>query len=309
MGPQSRKPRCVNDDDSLFSIESFKNRINNVRSAFSDLSSTGNLQSNEKGDIRDRDSDKHRAVSPITTMSENKTIYSPRDNQTYTSSSSSNNHRNCSEPMSPPTEIALLHRETDLLLSAIRADDNNFISPLKDDFYQHHDEDHQLNQLLNSGSNPQENPDDWNDSTSVSSILSDDDGLKNEVRELKFAIRAIRKDISSANLMMIASQRDDGPDEQTLNKNRLALHQMLLVVTILALCLLPWLKYNSIPNSCGSGIQKPAFITKDEFNPLHINYMNSQDEATQECTRSQDKTIDKVDLDTYCPRQFTLELS
>ena len=201
----SVKSRNRNDDDSSFSIESFQNRVTVARSIISGMSSSSTTRSMCADINKTRstspttmtsgsmciDINKTRSTSPTTITSDITIVDSTGNNQVASTPPSSSRRQSCDQNPNIPPEIALLHRETDLLLDSIRSDGEFTISPLKDDFHpeMHHSQKTYID-------------DDVLDNTSVSSFLSDDDGMQNEVKKLKFAIKAIRKDIAGVDLIV-----------------------------------------------------------------------------------------------------------
>jgi hypothetical protein len=312
------------DEDSSFSVESFKNRVNVARSLFGDSASHESNNRRYKNRIVDKSMNTMN-TSPLTIGStsaseykfnysnENASNYSHDDVSTYTSLSPG--HENCPILMSPsiPPEIALLSIETDLILDSIRSDGKYMVSPLKD-------LDHVRRQL---------NLDDSFDADSVSSFLSDDDGMKNEIQNLKYSIKAIRKDIIACTDDLIETEfenscsdssnvTDDAHSKiitRTRTRTRLSLQRISLILITLIFCsLICLVRHASIRNKSQNDPTTTAIsndmqmMTEVEEVDFISTRKETQDEVKDYGMTAKNIQENYLEMELSCPRQFFLDI-
>ncbi len=188
------------DDKSLFSVDTFKNRYDLARNFLicgdwypPSLFNENDLIHNRK-DVDDMD-------SPNTAYEEDDGL-----NSFFLTSKRSSN---CSEfysdqhelPHSIPAEIALLHEETSSILNSVSIETNSIldsfcaqssrsskhvISPIKDRFYRE-DRDSMYEGIYNDFDD---------DDVSGISLMSDDDGMRSELKRLNYVVAIIRMDMN-----------------------------------------------------------------------------------------------------------------
>lgn len=196
------------DEASRFSVDSFKNRYHLARNILISVDENDD----DDDDLSSCNSD-HLIHTNTSSTENSKDVHSihMKDGKlhlSFTTSKGDNSHSKTGEtshdvqhprlPHGIPVEIALLHEETASLLDSVSADDSKHvmstISPIKDQFY--HEDNMVKNSIYAQLYDVDEGETDVHDDTSDASLISDDDGTKNEVKKLKYVVRMIRRDMS-----------------------------------------------------------------------------------------------------------------
>jgi len=182
------------------------------------LKSSSSSSSNDNKCCNSTDDDTEIVISTSTNNTDNTMIQKNQSNVSIDVSCESIQQEQHQEReqqrtnFNPPSDIALLHQETNLLLeimdldtilnNGIKIDGKDFISPLKVGYNHNHNKDSSF-----CSNNSNNNDDD-----------DDDDGMRNEVKRLQFAVNEIRNDIAivaSPSLLKLDVSEVDSGDIKT----------------------------------------------------------------------------------------------
>jgi hypothetical protein len=174
------------------------------------------------------------------------------------------------------------------------------------------------------------NLDDSFDVDSVSSFLSDDDGMKSETQSLKYSIKAIRKDTIACTDDLIKTEFENSSSDfscvtdaahskiitRTRSRTSLSLQRILLILITLIFCsLICLVRHASIRNRSENNPTTTAIsddmqmmIEVEEVDFISTGQKEAQDEVKDYGMTTNNIQEHYLKMELSCPKQFFLDI-